>query len=141
MKIGRRVFNTQQMQEELADQCELAHIKPQKMIRAVATRWNSMHPVLERALALRPALDRLVQLPQFNKVPKRKMRKFLLSPGEWNILEHLEKVLQVRFYGDLSQQYINLSIVVHPRHQDTLPLQGPAHPPSDPGVRPPRRQA
>ncbi|KAF9018888.1 hypothetical protein BDZ89DRAFT_914057, partial [Hymenopellis radicata] len=95
IKIGRRVFNTQIMQEELAAQCTLAKLQPLKMIRAVATRWNSVHPVLERALYLKPAIDRLVVLPQFNKVPKRKMSKFKLTPAEWEIIEQLEKLLKL----------------------------------------------
>ncbi len=85
----------QLMQEELAAQCTLANIKPMKMVCAVATRWNLVHPILEWALYLRPALDRLIVLAQFNKVLKRKMLKFKLTPAEWQIIEQLEKVLKV----------------------------------------------
>ena len=96
MKIGRRVFNSETLQQELVHSCEVVDIPSRKMIRSVATRWNSLHPVLERAIALRPALDHLVRQPAVNKTRDRKLQRFALSNAEWTIVVQFEELLRVR---------------------------------------------
>lgn len=96
MKVGRRIFNSEILQQELVRSCEAVDIAPRKMIRAVATRWNSLHPVLARALLLRPALDHLVREPSVNKTRSRKLQRFALSNTEWRIVLQFEELLCVR---------------------------------------------
>lgn len=95
MKLGRRIFNSEMLQNDLKDQCILIDLAPLKMIRAVATRWNSLHPVLERAVYLRNALDSLCLLPSVNKNRKKKLSRFKLTRVEWTVIVQLEAVLKV----------------------------------------------
>ena len=67
------------------------------MKRAVATRWNTLADAIERALYLRPGLDKFLQLTKFDKSAKRGgLRRYRLSGEEWTILHQLYDVLKVR---------------------------------------------
>ncbi|KAF9025939.1 hypothetical protein BDZ89DRAFT_1040261 [Hymenopellis radicata] len=101
LKLGNHVFNSQPTQEVLAAQCKKVKIKPKKMIHMVATRWNSLFPILQYALELREPLDTLCKLPEFNKVAKRKLRKFRLTLSEWDVIEQLKNLLNVLTFENL----------------------------------------
>jgi hypothetical protein len=58
------------------------------MPRDVATRWNSTYNMLEFALKYRKAIDELTG--------DRDMRKYELDEGEWNLVEQLCDLLEVR---------------------------------------------
>lgn len=66
------------------------------MVRAVATRWVSILPVVQRAIYLEPALQRLVHEPEFNKEAKRRLSRYALMPDKWRVLKEVVKVLEVR---------------------------------------------
>lgn len=67
------------------------------MVRDVSTRWNSTAELTQRALELSPALKILVIKAEYNK-PGRgvRLKRFQLSPDEWNLLAKLSPLLDVR---------------------------------------------
>lgn len=58
------------------------------MIRPVVTRWNTFSGVVDRALALRPALAKLC-----DKVAA--LRKFKSTDLEWELLGEIQPILLV----------------------------------------------
>jgi hypothetical protein len=61
------------------------------MPRNVVTRWNSTYDMLEFALQYRAVIDRITvdkKLPQ--------LRKYELDEDEWEVIENLTSVLEVR---------------------------------------------
>lgn len=82
------------MQAELIQAAVATGIPAKKMIRPVDTRWNTMCEVIERALELRPALDRLLSQPKYTK-GKTNLSKLKLTGTEWNLLVLLKPTLKV----------------------------------------------
>ena len=67
------------------------------MIQAVATRWNTMATLLERALKLCELLNLLITLEQHNKNSCGvRLQRFKLSRQEWDLLTQLYPLLEVR---------------------------------------------
>jgi hypothetical protein len=66
------------------------------MVRDVATRWNSTAELLERALQLREALSLLVISEQHNRPRSARLKRFQLLKNEWELLEKLFPLLEVR---------------------------------------------
>lgn len=66
------------------------------MKRDVPTRWNSTAELVERASTLRPALDRLVLMVEFNKPCGVNLSQYRLSSQEWDLLIALKPMLNVR---------------------------------------------
>jgi len=66
------------------------------MVRDVATWWNSTSELLARALQLRKALNLLVGYEQHNKPRSARLLRFKLSTAEWELLEQLWPLLDVR---------------------------------------------
>lgn len=64
------------------------------MEKDVATRWNSLTKVITRALYLRPALEKFVELSHHNTSRSARLRKFKLRAEEWEVLTQLESILQ-----------------------------------------------
>ncbi len=83
------------MQEDLAEKCKEVGIAIQKMIRAVVTQWLTHGTVLHRALVLRPALDMLCDMDDWNKNRKKAINCFKLSNREWQFIEQLQPMLIV----------------------------------------------
>jgi hypothetical protein len=68
------------------------------MIQAVLTRWNTMVDVIGRALQLREPIGLLINLEQHNRGPRSpRLRRFKLSKQEWDLLNQLHPLLDVRF--------------------------------------------
>lgn len=65
------------------------------MIRAILTRWNSLAQAILRALELRAAIDNLLSLSKYGK-GKNNLRRFKITMAEWQLLEQLSRILQVR---------------------------------------------
>ena len=66
------------------------------MVCDVATRWNSTAELLERALQLSEALSLLVISEQHNRPRSARLKRFQLSKNEWELLEKLFPLLEVR---------------------------------------------
>ena len=67
------------------------------MIRSIVTRWNTLAEAIGRALALRPAIEKLVTLAKHQKPASGKsIRRFQLTDDEWTLLEQLHPLLEVR---------------------------------------------
>ena len=86
------------MRAELARLANDENIKSEVLVRPVKTRWNTVCMVLERALQLRDALTPLCVMNQFNTSASRGMRlkRFVLNDDEWQFLEQLHSLLEVR---------------------------------------------
>jgi hypothetical protein len=65
------------------------------MVRDVATRWNSTAELLGRALQLREALNMLCTSDLHNKPRSVRLRRFLLTKAEWDLLDKLFPLLEV----------------------------------------------
>ena len=66
------------------------------MVHDIATRWNSTAELLERALQLCEALHLLVISEQHNRPRSARLKRFQLSKNEWELLEKLFPLLEVR---------------------------------------------
>ena len=95
VELAKKVFHSPNLRDELRLCCEKVGIKPKQLKRSVATRWNTLAEVIERALYLRPAIDKFVLLSKFEKMGQRGPRRYQLSPSEWDILIQLEDMLSV----------------------------------------------
>lgn len=66
------------------------------MIRAVATRWNTMAELIGQALKLREPLSLLVGLDQHNRGACRvRLQRFKLTKQEWELLAQLHPLLDI----------------------------------------------
>lgn len=96
--------------------CVRSKIEPKQIRRSVPTRWNSVADMLNSALDIRPALEKLVDLDRHNQVAKTRLRRFKLTPDEWKILTQLRPILQHFLHATfrLSQRHIPLLYEVIP---------------------------
>ncbi|GJE85026.1 hAT transposon family protein [Phanerochaete sordida] len=78
---------------ELANCCIKERTHDLQMVRAIATRWNSLAQAIGRALKLRAPLTRLLSMPKYDKKGKKGLARFKLSKKEWDLLEQLHAVL------------------------------------------------
>lgn len=101
--MGRKIFNKEALQEELAVLCAVKKIKVVKMIRAVVTRWNTHGEVIARALELRPALDAICKAHEKEK--GKSIAPYLLTPNEWLFLQQLTDVCRVSHNVSYSPYY------------------------------------
>ena len=75
--------------------CERTSVEFKLPIRAVATRWNSLTMAIERAIELRPVLERLFAMGKWDKAGKDGLCRYCLSDEEWELLCQLDIVLKV----------------------------------------------
>ena len=96
--------------------CVRAKIETKQIRRSVPTRWNSVADMLNSALDIRPAPEKLVDLDRHNQVAKTRLRRFKLTLEEWKILTELRPILQhfLRATTRLSQRRIPLLYQVIP---------------------------
>lgn len=96
IKLGQRCAHKGPLQKALKLYCKLRNIPPLKMVKRVATRWNTMYNVVDRAIKLRKALNSLCRSPELNVGrPTKRLKRYLLSDDEWSILEAMLPVLAV----------------------------------------------
>jgi hypothetical protein len=65
------------------------------VVRSVPTRWNSVAETVKRALELRKAIDKLVDMDRHNAVAKTRLKRFKLKADEWELLVQLRPLLVV----------------------------------------------
>ena len=94
-KLAKRIFHSSLLREDLAASCIRAKIEPKLIKRSVPTQWNSVAEMIESALHLRVALDRLVEMERHNTVAKTHLKKLKILSKEWDILSQLTKILSV----------------------------------------------
>lgn len=91
LQLSRKVWNSP------AIRSELTHLAAEaELVRAIKTRWNTVTEVLKRALVMRDILAELCDKAQFNKCSGARLRRDLLADEEWEVLEHLWRLLDVR---------------------------------------------
>ena len=96
--LGKKVFHSPTIREELHKQCVKYKITPKVLLRVVATRWNTVAEALERALEIELAIDKLVMLDQCNTSRGAKLKKYKLSTEEWRVLKELQPILKVHHF-------------------------------------------
>lgn len=70
-------------------------IPPKRPVKNVPTRWNSTAELVMRGIELRPALDRLCHMSEFNKPGGVRLGRYRLMNSEWETLEALQPMLDV----------------------------------------------
>ncbi|KAF8882753.1 hypothetical protein CPB84DRAFT_1634750, partial [Gymnopilus junonius] len=63
-----------------------------QLLRDVDTRWSSAFLMIERALFLEEAIDKFLNIPEFQE-----LEKFRLSNQDWNALGTAREILLVPF--------------------------------------------
>ena len=94
-KLAKRIFHSSLLREDLAACCLRVKVAAKLIKRSVPTRWNSVAEMIESALHLRTALDRLVEMDRHNTVAKTRLRKLKILTKEWEVLSQLTKILSV----------------------------------------------
>jgi len=94
-KLAKRVFHSSLLRDDLAACCVRVKVEPKLIQRSVPTRWNSVAEMIESALHLRLALDRLVEMDRHNTVAKTRLRNLKILQKEWEVLCQLKKILSV----------------------------------------------
>ncbi|KAF5336727.1 hypothetical protein D9757_015382 [Collybiopsis confluens] len=99
IRLGHRCANRSLFQKELVRLCILHKMDPLKMVKRVATRWNTMYTVIKRALKLKNPLNALCDLSEFNKDrrPTQRLKRLLLTGEEWAFLEQLLPILKLLY--------------------------------------------
>lgn len=73
-----------------------------------------MAEAMQRAIEIRPALDRLVEIPQHNSSRGPKLKQFKLTEEEWSFTVLLNKILQVRPFI-LIHAFVLQNLLIHCR--------------------------
>ena len=73
-----------------------AELNSEVLVHSVKTRWNTVVEVLERALEMKDVLADLCDMVQFNRPGSVRLRRFMLTDTEWEILAQLHQLLDVR---------------------------------------------
>jgi hypothetical protein len=94
-KLAKGIFHSPLLREDLSACCTHVKVKPKLIKRSVPTRWNSVAEMVESALHLRAALDRLVEMDRHNTVAKTRLRKLKILTKEWLVLSQLTQILSV----------------------------------------------
>jgi hypothetical protein len=94
-KLAKCIFHSSLLRDDLAVCCARVKIESKLIKCSVPTRWNSVAEMIESALHLRTALDRLVEMDRHNMVAKTRLRKLKILPKEWEVLSQLTKILSV----------------------------------------------
>ncbi|KAH9034158.1 hypothetical protein EDB84DRAFT_1269970, partial [Lactarius hengduanensis] len=68
-------------------------VQPRQLLCDVCTRWDSVYRMLNRLRDMRPAVDYFLDLP--NQDPKNDLRKYKISPREWQEMQDLEIILEM----------------------------------------------
>jgi hypothetical protein len=93
--LTKQIFNSPTIHADLEAMCIKSKIKPLLMVHDVATRWNSTAELIKLALALRKALNLLINLKQHNRPRSSRLKRFHLTKQEWELLEKLFPLLEV----------------------------------------------
>ena len=96
MKLSNKVWNSPMVRAELSRLAADAELNSEVLVRSVKTRWNTVVEVLERALEMKEVLGDLCDMVQFNRPGSVRLRRFMLTDSEWEILAQLHQLLDVR---------------------------------------------
>ena len=124
-KLAKRIFHSPLLRDDLATCCTRVKVEPKLIKRSVPTRWNSVAEMIESALYLRPALDRLVEMDRHNTVTKTRLRKLKIVTKEWEVLSQLAQMLSVcnsdHFYSMIICSHCYLAFLEG--HPSTVPKE------------------
>jgi hypothetical protein len=128
------VFHSPTLRDALEATCLEIGIKPQSFIRPVATRWNSLAEVLQRALVLEEAINSLCDRHEFNNRTMR-LRSFILSDDEKLVMAQLSPLLDVGLLAfvipsHLRSPHLRIAVLPH-NHEGGFYEQDPPYPSSD----------
>ena len=91
-QIVAKIRSSNLLWEALQEDAQRKQVNWLVPVLDVRVRWNSTHKMIQRALYLRPALDRLLTIDNSRKFSKARVPLTLL-PQDWDILERVEKIL------------------------------------------------
>ena len=97
-KLAKRIFHSPLLRDDLSACCTRMHVDSKLIKRSVPTRWNSIAEMIESALHLRSALDRLVEMDWHNTVAKTCLQKLKILQKEWEILSQLTVIFSVYYF-------------------------------------------
>ncbi|OJT13582.1 hypothetical protein TRAPUB_9870 [Trametes pubescens] len=99
-KLSKKVWNSPAVRAALATLThEVPDINSEVLVRSVATRWNTVAAVIERALELQEVLSDLCDMAQFNKPRGVRLRRFILIEEDWTLLDQLHRLLDPFVYS------------------------------------------
>ncbi|KAH9013041.1 hypothetical protein EDB84DRAFT_1253278, partial [Lactarius hengduanensis] len=64
-------------------------VQPLQLLRDVRTRWDLVYCMLNWLREMRPAIDYFLDLPNGD------LRKYIISPQEWQAMQDLELILSM----------------------------------------------
>ena len=91
-QILAKIRSSNLLWESLQEDAQRKRLNWLVPILDVRVRWNSTHKMIQRALHLRPALERLLAIDNSQKFSKARI-PLTLSHSDWKTLERLEKIL------------------------------------------------
>ncbi|KAH9851008.1 ribonuclease H-like domain-containing protein [Lenzites betulinus] len=92
--LSKKVWNSPAVRSELAKLSAEANLNSEVLVRSVKTRWNTVTEVIKRALEMREVLGDLCDMAQFNKRDGVRLRRFLVTDEEWQLLAQLHEILE-----------------------------------------------
>ncbi|PIL32861.1 hypothetical protein GSI_04979 [Ganoderma sinense ZZ0214-1] len=93
LKLSAKVWNNPNVRAEMSRLAKEAGLQSEVLVRPVATRWNTICAVLERALDMQEVATEVCDQAQFNKRDGVRLRRFVLSEEEWRMLDDLYQLL------------------------------------------------
>ncbi|GJF00030.1 hypothetical protein PsYK624_163070 [Phanerochaete sordida] len=93
VELAKRVFHSPTIRADLKSCCIKDKCPDLQMVRAIATRWNSLAQAIGRALKLCAPLTRLLTMPKYNTKGKKGLARFQLGEKEWDLLRELHALL------------------------------------------------
>lgn len=98
-QLSKKIWHSPPIRAELSKLAHEAKLNSEVLLRSVATRWNTVTEVLERALGMRDVLGDLCDKYQFNKPQGVRLRRFALTDKDWELISQLYQLLHVRLPG------------------------------------------
>ncbi|KAF5318504.1 hypothetical protein D9619_011038 [Psilocybe cf. subviscida] len=116
-KLAIKTTNSPTILHALYEICDKVHIPRKRSVKDVPTRWNSTAELVTRGIELRPALDRLVMMSDFNKPGGVRLGRYRLLSDDWDTLEGLLPMLNLLMFAtkEISKSKVPL---IH----DVIPL-------------------
>ena len=93
-QILAKIRSSNLLWESLQEDAQRKRLNWLVPILDVRVRWNSTHKMIQRALHLRPALERLLAIDNSQKFSKARI-PLTLSHSDWKTLERFEKILSL----------------------------------------------
>ncbi|KAJ7122049.1 ribonuclease H-like domain-containing protein [Mycena crocata] len=88
--LVRQIWSSSLRRQFFSDILKALKLKDLELLRDVITRWSSTVLMIDRAILLQPAINKLLSSNQFED-----LRKYKLGEHEWAALKSFKKILDV----------------------------------------------